>query len=90
MGFLDATWHVLNLFLVPVATACLGACVLKWLWRGDVARVPWRRLAAGAGMAGALSTLVGLWWWERDGRMATYALVLAAQAGVWTWQSRRA
>lgn len=89
MSFLDATWHLLNLFFVPVGMACLGAGVLKWLWRGDFARRSWSELAMGAAGVGVLSTLAGLWWWDRDGRMATYALMIASQAGVWTWQSQR-
>lgn len=84
MGPLDAFWHVLNFFMPALGVGCLGAAVVKLLWRRELARVAWRRLAAWGTGAGAGALLAGLVLFGRDGRMATYALlVLAAALAFW-------
>jgi len=84
MGPLDAIWHLLN-FLAPalgVGVMAAGAC--KLLWRRDLSSVRWQRLALFASTAGALASLGGLAAFGRDGKMATYALlVLASAAALW-------
>ena len=84
MGPLDAFGHVLNFFLPAFGVGCLGAAVVKLLWRHELGRVTWRRLAAWGTGAGAGALLTGLVLFGRDGRMATYALlVLAAALAFW-------
>jgi hypothetical protein len=80
MDSLDALWHVLNFFMPAVGVGCLGAAALKLLWRRDLAGVAWRRLALWGTGAGALALAAGLALFGRDGRMATYGLVVLAAA----------
>ena len=80
MGPLDAFWHVLNLFMPAVGVGGLGAAAVKLLWRRELAGVSWRRLALWGTGAGALALLAGLLLFGRDGRMATYGLLVLAVA----------
>lgn len=85
MDALDAFWHLSNLFVPALALAALTAALAKLLWRRDLAGVPWLRLALGAAAAGALVTVGGLVLSGRDGRMATYAALVLANALVLWW-----
>jgi len=85
MDALDAFWHLVNLFLPAVALAALSAGLAKLLWRRELAAVRWQRLALGAAAAGALVTVGGLVLGGRDGRMATYALLVLANALALWW-----
>lgn len=80
MGPLDAFWHVLNLFMPAVGVGGLGAAAVKLLWRRELAGVAWRRLALWGTGAGAGALLAGLLLFGRDGRMATYGLLVLAVA----------
>ena len=86
MGPLDALWHVMNLFLVPLALGALAAALAKLLWRRELAAVPWRRLALPASGACALVVLAGLVVFGRDGKMATYAAMVTACALTLWWR----
>jgi hypothetical protein len=86
MGAVDAAGHVINLFLPALALGALAAALAKLAWRGALAPVPWRRLAAPACAASAAVTLGGLVVFGRDGRMATYAAMVAACALTLWWQ----
>ena len=80
MGPIDAVWHLLNFFTPAIGVGCLGGAVAKGLWRRELADVPLRRLAGWGSVAGALALLAGLLLFGRDGRMATYALLVLATA----------
>ncbi|MFY8084323.1 MAG: hypothetical protein ACOVN7_11430 [Rubrivivax sp.] len=80
MGPIDAFWHLLNFFTPAVGVGCLGAAAVKWLWRRELVGVSWQRLAGWGTAGGALALLVGLLLFGRDGRMATYGLVVLAAA----------
>lgn len=80
MDPLDALWHLLNFFTPAFGVGCLGAAVVKLLWRRELAGVAWRRLALWGTVAGALALVAGLALFGRDGRMATYGLVVLAAA----------
>ena len=86
MGPLDALNHLLNLFLVPLALGALAALLAKLLWRKELAAVSWRRLALPACAACALVVIAGLALFGRDGRMATYAAMVAACAITLWWR----
>jgi hypothetical protein len=86
MGPLDAVWHLANLFVPSLALGALTAACAKLLWRRDLAGVSWRRLAGPAAAAGALVTLAGLVLTGHDGRMGTYAAMVAACAVTMWWQ----
>jgi hypothetical protein len=84
LSAIDAAWHLLNLFVPALGLGLMSAAGSKLLWRRELASVPWWRLAAAATGAAAVITLVGLWWFGQDGRMATYAaMVLAAAVALW-------
>lgn len=84
MGPLDAFWHVLNFFMPAVGVGCLGAAAVKLLWRRETAGVAWRHLSLWGTGAGAGALLAGLLLFGRDGRMATYGLlVLAVALALW-------
>lgn len=86
MGPLDALWHLGNLFVPAVALAALAAALVKLVWRRDLASVGWRPLAMAASLANAAVVLAGLVAFGRDGRMATYAAMVAACALTLWWR----
>ncbi|MOA15185.1 hypothetical protein D3C78_1353310 [compost metagenome] len=77
MGFLAAIFHLLN-FFAPALGVALGLVVgarvilpaksetLHW----------WTQLAINFAVGGGV-LLVGLWWFGRDGKLATYAALVA-------------
>jgi hypothetical protein len=83
---LQIIWHVSNLLLPALALGALAAALAKGLWRRELANVTWARLAGPASAACALTTLAGLVLFGRDGRMATYAAMVAACAITLWWQ----
>ena len=85
MGPLDALWHVGNLFLPALALGALAAALAKLVWRRDLAGVAWQRLAGPACAACAAVVLAGLALWGRDGKMATYAAMVAVCALTLWW-----
>jgi len=93
MGPLDFSLHLLG-FLAPAFTLALTLpLAARWLLRPS-ARPFWQQGAA-VFAAGALVLLAGLWWFGRDGKMATYAaLVLATGTAQWFasagWRAGRA
>ena len=86
MGPLDALWHVMNLFLLPLALGAAASACTKLLWRRELSAVPWRRLAVPACAACALVVLAGLVVFGRDGKMATYAAMVTACALTLWWR----
>ena len=88
---LDAFWHIVNLFAVPVLAGLLAAGAAKIVWRRALAGVSTIRLARDAALACSAVTLAGLVVSGRDGRMATYgAMVLACALTLWWRGLRRA
>jgi hypothetical protein len=85
MSPLDALWHLLGLFMPAVGTGLLAAGAAKLLWRAELGRIGWLRLARWPVAAGALALLAGLVVFGRDGRMATYGLMLLACALALWW-----
>lgn len=86
MGPLDALWHVANLFVPALGLGALAAGLAKLLWRRELGPVPFRRLAGPACAACAGAVLLGLVLLGRDGKMATYAFMVAACAVTLWWQ----
>jgi hypothetical protein len=85
MGPIDAFWHILALFYPALATGLIAASAAKWLWRRQLAHVSWLRLVAWPSAAGSAAMLAGLVVWGRDGRMSTYALMVAVVALALWW-----
>ena len=85
MSAFDALNHLLNFVLPALVVGPLAAALAKLVWRGELRAVRWRRMAAWATAASALTLFAGLVVFGRDGVMATYgAMVLvAALALLW-------
>lgn len=89
MGALDLLGHVLNLFGISLLMGALAAAGARLLWRRALAAQPWTRLLAAACGSAAAVTLAGLVVFGRDGRMATYLLMVPAVAAALGWLARR-
>ena len=88
MGPLDAIWHLLNFFGPAIGVGCLTPLMAKLLWRREL-RGSLVRLSVWTTLAGALGLAVALVLFGRDGKMAGYALMVAAAAfGLW-WAGLR-
>jgi hypothetical protein len=86
MGPLDALWHLANLFVPAAMLGALASALAKLVWRRELAAVHWRRLAGPASAACAAATLAGLVLLGRDGKLATYALMVVACAFTLWWR----
>ena len=80
MGPIDAFWHVLNFFAPAVGVGLLTSALAKLLWRRDLKAVSWKRLCAWAIACCAGVLVAGLIITGHDGKMATYATMVAACA----------
>lgn len=79
----DAFWHLTNFFAPAVVLGAFAAALMKLIWRGEVVTGGLRLWAWGSGAA-ALASIGGVLWFERDGRIATYAaMVVACAAALW-------
>jgi hypothetical protein len=89
MHALDGFWHLLNFFWPAAFTAAFSAGLAKLVWRRELAAVRWIDLAAWSAGAGALVLLGGLWLLERDGKLATYGVLVLANALALRWRGWR-
>jgi hypothetical protein len=85
VGPIDGFWHLANFFAPALGVGLFAAAACKLLWRRELATVPWRQLALWAGSAGAVALVAGLLAFGRDGRMATYGLLVVAAALALWW-----
>jgi hypothetical protein len=84
MGPLDVFWHLLS-FLAPAFAVALGTALAARVLRVDrsVGRGWWAPVAINF-VAGVIVLAAGLWYYGRDGKMATYAaLVLTVATTQW-------
>ncbi len=86
MGPLDVLWHLGNLLLPALALGLLSAAAAKLLWRRELARVTFARLAGPASGISAVVVVAGLLVFGRDGKMATYGAMVAACAITLWWR----
>jgi hypothetical protein len=86
MTVLGAFNHLLNLFLPALGVALIAATLAKLLWRQALAGVPWWQLVLWAAAANAVVALAGLVYFQRDGKMATYAAMLVANTLALWWR----
>jgi glucose-6-phosphate-specific signal transduction histidine kinase len=82
---IDALIHLVNFFLPAVVVAALAAALAKLMWRRELKSVAWRRLAVWAAIAAAAALVTGLLLFGRDGKMATYGLMLLTCAAALAW-----
>ena len=84
MGFFDALNHLFNFLLPALVLAAIAAALSKGLWRRELAGVRWLALFQAAAVMNLVALVLGLLIQGRDGRMATYGLMLlACTAGLW-------
>lgn len=89
MGLLDAIWHLINFGLPALGVAAFAAAAAKCVWRSALGRVTWLRLATWAFAAGLAAWVAGLLVFGRDGRMASYGMLLLAEAMALWWAGLR-
>ena len=85
MGPIDALGHFLNFCLPAWGVAVLGTLIVKLVFRAAVGRARLIRVMLVSALMGTAALALGLMVWERDGRMATYGLLILAEAAVWWW-----
>ncbi len=81
--------HVANFFAPALVCGFLAAALAKLFWRRGLAAVSWWRLGALVATAMAAATIAGLLVFAHDGRMATYAAMVAAGAVTLWWAGFR-
>ena len=89
MGAIEFFFHLLNLVAPALAVASLLAAVAPWFSRK---RPDLRKLIgmiAINSVAGAVVLAAGLWFFGRDGKMASYAALVLVCASVQWWLQRR-
>ena len=79
MGPLDLTWHLLG-FAAPALFVALAITFAARWFRLAPQPLRWWLQAAINFTAGAAALLAGLWHFGVDGKMATYAALVAAVA----------
>lgn len=88
MGFPDLIIHFMNFLAPALAVAVVVACAAPWVMPNRAPALGIPAQAAINFIAGAVALGLGLWFFGRDGKMASYcALVLACASSQW-WQRR--
>ncbi len=86
MGFLDASWHLLNFLAPALGLGAIAAALAKLVFRRELSHAPWRELAAYGALGALLMLICGLLIFGRDGKMATYGAMVAACALMLWWR----
>jgi hypothetical protein len=85
VGPLDALWHLLNFAAPAIGVGAIAALAAKLVWRRELHRASGLRLAVWAALAGLAALVAGLLVFGRDGRMATYLMLVVASACALWW-----
>ncbi len=84
MGPLDATVHLLGMFMPALSAGLIAGLLAKALWRRELAAVSWQRLVLWPALAGSAALLGGLLMLGRDGRMLSYlAMIVVSAVALW-------
>ena len=90
MDALGLFWHLVDFALPAFGVGAFSAALCKLVWRRSLAGVRWSTLAWQASAAGLAVLVAGLVITRHDGRMATYAALVAVCALVpWVHTVRR-
>jgi hypothetical protein len=73
---MDLVWHGLNFFAPAVVVGTLTAGLVKLVWWRGLHGVGWMGLSLAASLACAFGLVAGLVIFGRDGKMASYGLML--------------
>jgi hypothetical protein len=87
MDALGLLWHLIDFALPALGVGALTALLCKSFWRKTLAGVSWWTLAWQASAAGGVVLLAGLLVTGHDGKMGTYAALVAACALVPWWRT---
>jgi hypothetical protein len=85
----DAFWHLMNFCAPALGIGGFAAVLARLVWRSELRRGV-VALWAWASVAAIVASIAGLVAFERDGRMATYALMVVASASAIWWTGFRA
>lgn len=85
MTFSLAFWHLLNFFAPAVGLGLIASASTKLLWRRELRQIGFFRLAGWAVIGCALTSIAGLVGFGRDGRIATWAAMVAVCALTLWW-----
>ena len=80
MGPLDLLFHLLSFAAPAAAVAAMAAAASRWILPASSQGLSWWTHAAINCVAGVAVLAAGLWWWGVDGKMATYAALVAIVA----------
>jgi hypothetical protein len=89
MGPLDALWHLLNFFAPAVGVGLITAALARLVWRRELRQAGFGRLAAWACGGCTVGLVAALVIFQRDGKMAGYALMLASGSLALWWAGLR-
>ncbi len=89
MGPLDALWHLLNFFAPAVGVGVITTALARLVWWRELRRCGFARLALWTVSGCAVGLLAALVVFERDGKMAGYALMLASGSIALWWVGLR-
>jgi hypothetical protein len=85
LGPIDAFWHLLNFFAPAIGLSLVAPALAKLLWRHALMTVAWWRLVVRVFVACAVVAIAGLVVFGHDGKMATYAAMVAVCALTLWW-----
>ena len=88
MGILAALNHLLNFAAPALALAVLMPLLARLLVPRTAARLSWAAQTGVHFVACLVVLVAGLWWWERDGKMATYSVMVLVCASMQWWMQR--
>jgi len=89
VGPLAAFWHLVNFVAPALGVAALASGLAKLIWRQSFRTTGWWQLFYPAALGGVLALVLGVLLWQRDGRMATYALLVFTVALSLWWRLQR-
>ena len=89
MSPLDLLWHLLNFLAPAVAVGLLAPALAKLVWRSRWRTVRWSLLALWCSGAAVLALVAGWIVFGRDGRMASYAVLVLAVSAALAWAGGR-
>lgn len=89
MQFADAFWHIANFFAPALGVGLIAAAATKLIWRRELKATGWLRLAVWSSASMAIVSILGLFIFEHDGKMITYAAMMVACAAALWWAGFR-
>ena len=89
MGPFDALIHLLNFFAPALCVAVLLALFARVFMKNRPVALVWHAHLAINLIVCMVPLMLGLWFFGRDGKMATYAAMVLAGAAAQTWMLRK-